>query len=452
MNELYNDKMERDLVSQVLTSFADDYKVCAAVLEPDSFHDKACAELWAVCRDMDKEGMHISMVNAHARAAALYGEEHAADLMATITSPWHMDVGPVAETIAVLAGKRRYLAVIQDTVSRIQLPGTSLDECTEALRQVANETGQKTVGMATITDVFRQLLLKYQARLNGEEAPAVNTGFHYIDDRGGLKAGNLDVIAGRTSNGKTALAMAIAVNVATRGVPVAIYSLEMTIEELGERVASMVSRISQGELRDMTLDRLGEVQRGMAKAWGAPIHFDRRRTNDLEQVMWSIRNMVRDHGVRVAVVDYLQLLTSKTAKDDRQRVGGAANALKALAVELGITIIALSQLARGNSAGSHEPKMEQLKESGDVENAADNVYMVYRAELYKERYPDEWKEYDTAGTALVINSKARSGQVGSFIAGFDAGCTLYYDNPKLNKYPETQPTSNADYSTAYWNN
>ena len=95
--------------------------------------------------------------------------------------------------------------------------------------------------------------------------------------------------------------------------------------------------------------------------------------------------------------------------------------------------------------------MEQLKESGDVENAADNVYMVYRAELYKERYPDEWKDYDTAGTALVINSKARSGQVGSFIAGFDAGCTLYYDNPQLNKYPE-QPTNNADCSKAYWNN
>lgn len=452
MNELYNDAMERDLVSQVMSGRHNDYKQCAPVLAPDDFHDKACGELWTVFRELDKESIPINPVNVHAHAAKAFGNERAAELVAIDTDPWPMDAGLVAETIAVLAGKRHYIDTMTATIAKIQDADTSLDECTEALRQAVNDTGQRTMGMATITDVFRQLLLKYQARLNGEEAPAVNTGFHYIDDRGGLKAGNLDVIAGRTSNGKTALAMAIAVNVATRGVPVAIYSLEMTIEELGERITSMVSRISQGELRDMTLDRLGEVQRAMGKAWDAPIHFDQRRTNDLEQVMWSIRNMVRDHGVRVAVVDYLQLLTSKTAKDDRQRVGGAANALKALAVELGITIIALSQLARGNGAASHEPKMEQLKESGDVENAADNVYMVYRAELYKERYPDEWKDYDTAGTALVINSKARSGQVGSFIAGFDAGCTLYYDNPQLNKYPETQPTSNADYSKAYWNN
>jgi replicative DNA helicase len=113
--------------------------------------------------------------------------------------------------------------------------------------------------------------------------------------------------------------------------------------------------------------------------------------------------------------------------------------LKNLAVELGITIIALSQLARANPGGNNKPLMSQLKEAGEIENSADNVYLVYRAELYGETYPDDWATYSTAGTALVFHTKARSGAIGDFIIGFQPECVRYFDMDHVERVKDNNP-------------
>ena len=350
--------------------------------------------------------------------------------------------------------KRRYSETIKAMTSRMLDPSYTVEELNAELREVININEGRTAGIKTIGQTMGDLMLATQDKLNGIEPKRVNTGFRYIDGRGGLKAGNLDIIAGRTSNGKTSLAMAVALNAALDGTPVAVYSLEMTIPELTARLASMISRVPTTAIDTGTVtdDQFDELMRATNTLHDAPIYFDSNRSGDIDNIEWSMRNMVKNQGARLIVLDYLQLLRSDKAKDTRSMLSDACVRLKNLAVELDITIIALSQLARCRpDASSHEPRMEQLKEAGEIENSADNVYMVYRAELYNEPFTGDFKEFDTHGTAMVINSKSRHGSIGAFMVGFVPECTLYHDNPDIRKatHQEARREQAQEYDDIY---
>ena len=168
------------------------------------------------------------------------------------------------------------------------------------------------------------------------------------------------------------------------------------------------------------------------------IYFDKKRSTDAEVLESNIKAMVAQLGVQVVVIDYLQLLRGKE-RERMQQIGGIAHRLEALSKQLGITIILLSQLRR-NAPNDPTPKLEELKESGDIADASDSIYLVYRPERHGVdlRFPDmsqQWSNYSTKGTALLICAKNRQGAMnGEELLGFDASTTRFYEKQDFALY------------------
>lgn len=436
IDRLYNTDLERDLVSQAISDCDGGVlRALKGMLAPDDFSDPTCAAAWRAVCAVAEHGVPVNIGNVYAEVCDREGKDTANRVVTMDTGGTNGDLIRWAETVAALAAKRRLAAGMEQLAAQLDDPGVSVEEAADSMARLATAVTGSRTAVVTWSELSTDLLRRAQDIANGKAPDMVATGFNYLDSRGGLKAGNLDIIAGRTSNGKTALAMAVAVNAAMAGNKVAVYSMEMTLDELASRLGSMVSRVPCAQIDRGPLDRetFAQLFERVSYSSNAPILFDRSRTADLDKVTASIRRMATCEGVRVVVLDYIQQLTSTRHRDKRSLVSEACVTLKNLAVEMGITIIALSQLARENPGGKHLPLMSQLKEAGEIENSADNVFMVYRAELYGETYPDPWADYSTTGTALVIHSKARSGAIGEFLVGFQPECVRYYDRDTFDR-------------------
>ena len=445
MNPYHDNQIERDLIAQLLMGVSTQYfRAIRHIAREEDFQDLQCGRAWTIMQKIADAGQVVDMVNFD--TYAMKSGIPASELVGYHTIQGRCaqsDLAQIARCIRADAEKRRLLAALEKAKAVIGDNTTDLDEAVAQLRRAADsvelDTDQRFV---TLAETTQRLLKRLQTIMAGTQEAGAMTGFNYIDNRGGLKRGNLDIIAGRTSNGKTALAQAVALNCALAGTSVAFYSFEMTLDEITDRLDDMTSgvpaaNIARGPLDDGQLSKLLEAAGTMHNL---PVLFDKTRSADLDKLMASITEMA-EQGVRVVFVDYLQQLTGKGYRDKRALLSDACVKLKNLAVQLDITIVALSQLARVDQQGSRTgkqgsynmPLMSQLKESGEIENSADNVYMIYRPELYgsQERFPSPFADVDTSGRGLVINSKSRSEAIGSFLVGFRAECTLYYDMDRV---------------------
>lgn len=445
MNPYHDIQIERDLIAQLLMGVSTQYfRAIRHIAREEDFQDRQCGRAWAIMQKIADAGQVVDMVNFD--TYAMQSGIPASELVGYHTIQGRCaqsDLAQIARCIRADAEKRRLLAALDKAKAVIGDKTTDLDEAVAQLRRAADsvelDTDQRFV---TLAETTQRLLKRLQTIMAGTQEAGAMTGFNYIDNRGGLKRGNLDIIAGRTSNGKTALALAVALNCALAGTSVAFYSFEMTLDEITDRLAAMTSgvpaaNIARGPLDDSQLAKLLDAAGTMHNL---PVLFDKTRSADLDKLMASITEMA-EQGVRVVFVDYLQQLTGKGYRDKRALLSDACVKLKNLAVQLDITIVALSQLARVDQQGSRTgkqgswnmPLMSQLKESGEIENSADNVYMIYRPEMYgsQERFPSPFADVDTLGRGLVINSKSRSEAIGSFLVGFRAECTLYYDMDRV---------------------
>lgn len=445
MNPYHDIQIERDLIAQLLMGVSTQYfRAIRHIAREEDFQDRQCGKAWTIMQKIADAGQVVDMVNFD--TYAMQSGIPASELVGYHTIQGRCaqsDLAQIARCIRADSEKRRLLAAIDKAKAVIGDKTTDLDEAVAQLRRAADSVQLDTEEHAvTLAETTQRLLARLQTIMAGTQEQGAMTGFNYIDQRGGLKRGNLDIIAGRTSNGKTALALAVALNCALAGTSVAFYSFEMTLDEITDRLAAMTSgvpaaNIARGPLDDAQLSKLLEAAGTMHNL---PVLFDKTRSADLDKLMASITEMA-EQGVRVVFVDYLQQLTGKGYRDKRALLADACVKLKNLAVQLDITIVALSQLARVDQQGSRKdktgswnmPLMSQLKESGEIENSADNVYMIYRPELYgsQERFPSPFADVDTSGRGLVINSKSRSEAIGSFLVGFRAECTLYYDMDRV---------------------
>ena len=215
------------------------------------------------------------------------------------------------------------------------------------------------------------------------------------------------------------------------GEAVGIFSLEMTNLQLTTRLTSLITGIGGESLKRGQLTT-EEWDKFVAVNDSAPIYFDKRRSTDGDTLINNIKAMVAQLGVQIVVIDYLQLLRGKE-RERLQQIGGIAHKLEALSKQLGITIILLSQLRR-NQPNDPTPKLEELKESGDIADASDSIYLVYRPERHSEtaKYPDmsqNWSQYPTKGTALLMCVKNRQGAMnGEQLLAFDASTTRFYES------------------------
>ncbi len=293
--------------------------------------------------------------------------------------------------------------------------------------------------ISTISDALHMLYDRMAENADGEGKRGIPTGFNGIDRHGYFQHGDLVVIAAESSQGKTSFAMDIATNVAKQGIPVAVYSMEMTQEQIAARMMSADTKINSNRLMNerMTEEEMQKTDKSFGKLEALPMYFDDSSTVSVEKIYQSIRMTNRRNGVKLVVVDYLQILsTNQKVLNQESFYGEVARKLKNIAKELGVCVILLSQLSRCND--TTEPSLRRIRGSGQINEAADWTFTIYRPETYGKVYTGDWAGTPTQGTALIKCEKGRNVGTFAFICGFDAACT-HFTNEWI--HPACQPPS-----------
>ncbi|MBF0417982.1 MAG: replicative DNA helicase, partial [Magnetococcales bacterium] len=248
----------------------------------------------------------------------------------------------------------------------------------------------------------------------------ISSGLRLLDQlTGGWQATDLVIIAARPSMGKTALALSMLRAAADAGHPSLIFSMEMSREQLVNRLVSMVARVNASDAMrgSLTAQEWAIWVRAGARTQDFPIYIDDTPALDLAQLRTRARRAVRDWGVRLIVVDYLQLMASTSNPHNReQQIAEISRGLKALAKELRIPVIALAQLNRSvESRGDKRPLMSDLRESGSIEQDADLILFIYREWVYKRREPGN---EHLQNRAELLLEKHRNGPTGTVNVAF----------------------------------
>jgi replicative DNA helicase len=284
-------------------------------------------------------------------------------------------------------------------------------------------------GFMGVQEIVRESFGSIDALLQrGQRITGLATHFEELDSiTCGLQRSDLVIIAARPSMGKTAFAMNIAENAAIEdGKTVAVFSLEMSKEALLQRMLCSVAKVDSHRFRTGSLwqDDTRKVQRAMEKLAQAPIYIDDTPGIAVGEMRAKARRLKQSKGaLDLIVVDYLQLMSGggKRYENRTQEVSAISRGLKALAKELAVPVVALSQLSRApeSRGGDHRPQLSDLRESGSIEQDADIVMFIFREEVYKQDDPD------LEGKAELIIGKQRNGPIGRVNLAFLKNFTCF---------------------------
>lgn len=293
-----------------------------------------------------------------------------------------------------------------------------LDEAESKIFQIAETGARKDQGLLEIKPVLARVFERIDHlyhRDNPSDVTGVPTGYTRLDQMtSGLQPGDLVIVAGRPSMGKTALALNIAEHVAVdNGLPVAIFSMEMSSTQLAMRMLGSIARVDQHKMRTGRLNdkEWGELSEAMAKLHETPIYIDEAGALTSLEIRARARRLKRQYSkLGLIVIDYLQLMGAASHGENRAtEISEMSRSLKAMAKELDVPVLALSQLNRAvDQRPDRRPVMSDLRESGAIEQDADVIMFIYREVVYKPDLPE-----DQRGIAEVIVGKQRNGPIGT---------------------------------------
>jgi replicative DNA helicase len=333
--------------------------------------------------------------------------------------------------------KRTLRSIVHDVNNKIQ----DAEEVEEIIEYLTQQLSKLTISTAdslnnTENQIF-EFLEDMDKRMNSDGLLGIASGFEKIDNfTGGWQETDLIIIGGASSMGKTSFALALGYNAAKyTNTPTVIFSYEMSAIQLLRRLASMESEINNKYLINGTIneEEYKKIHEAIRKIEDLPISIDEGSITTLTYLMHRIKEYVKNKDIKLVLVDYLQLVTHNSKSGNReQEVGKVTRTLKNLAKELNITIIALSQLNRGVGLRTNsKPTLSDLRESGEIEQAADVVMLIYRPEYYGIEFDD--KGNSTKGTANIIFAKGRNIGVGEIILTFKSDITKFINYDKYNK-------------------
>lgn len=292
------------------------------------------------------------------------------------------------------------------------------------------ETGQSKE--TTTSDAVKCLKERIRLNLNNTGLSGIGTGLYKFDQfSGGLQKTDLIIIAGESSQGKTSLALFILKNAVMKyKAKAAVYSLEMDKVQLTARIVSQETGISAKKIlnQKLTNSEINKVTQTANIIGELPIYFDESSTSTIDQICTSMRRLKLRYGITLAVVDYIQLVTSNLKnKTDEAQLADTARRLKNAAKELGISVIALSQLSRATN-GNHRPSKSRLRGSGQLEEASDVVLTIWRPETYEiVEFQEPHAGVITSGLAECMIEKGRNIGTGSFLLRFNPETTAFCD-------------------------
>lgn len=454
---------EQQLLGAILTN-NDIFDRVAAIIGPKHFYDPVHARIFETAAARITKNMLASPVTLKSfmeddeGLQELGGPPYLARLAGSAISAFAAP--DYAQMIYDLATRRELILLgrdISDKAAKVDVdsePKEQIVEAEQALYSLA-EQGTSEQGFQSFLRAVTEAVNMANAAYQREGGLAgVSTGLIDMDQKlGGLHKSDLLILAGRPSMGKTSLATNIAYNVAKAyqrgkltdgsegavdGGVVGFFSLEMSAEQLAGRILSEASEISSHKIRQGDLTE-GEFRRFVDAAKqleSCPLYIDDTAAIPISQLSARARRLKRTHGLDLLIVDYLQLVRG-TSENRVQEIGEISMGLKAIAKELNIPVIALSQLSRQvENREDKRPQLSDLRESGSIEQDADVVMFVYRGEYYVEREKPEdanmeaiaaWQEKMSSlhGKAEVIVGKQRHGPIGTIELSFTPEFTRF---------------------------
>ena len=354
--------------------------------------------------------------------------------------------------------RRELIKISENTIDTakqkdLNVSGQNIIENSERLLFDLAEKGSFSSSLVKFDEAMKLTIeMASNAYKNDEGIVGVPTGLTDLDDTlGGLHESDLIIIAGRPSMGKTALATNIAFNAAQRlqtsgkKSSIAFFSLEMSSEQLSTRILAEQSKIKSNDIRrgrisDEQFDKFIETSKNISEL---PLYIDETPAISIAAISNRARRIKRLHGLDMLVVDYIQLMRATNTKDGRvQEISEITQGLKAIAKELAIPVLALSQLSRQvEQRDNHKPQLSDLRESGSIEQDADVVMFVFREAYYLERKEPrpatvehaEWqaKMNEISNLAEIIIGKHRHGPTRSIMLEFEAMFTKFKDRQNI---------------------
>lgn len=395
-------------------------------LDEKDFYKKKNKEIYSVISELFNQGEAIDFLTVTNRLKeknqleAIGGRSYLTEVVNSV---------PTAGNVETYAKIVRRKGVLRDLIEASQIIGSIAYKEEDQDTDIILDEAEKTIfdiAQRSLKQRFYKVdegLSEAQERLeklsrNDGTMRGVATGFNALDNKlAGLQKSDLVVLAARPSMGKSSLALNIAMNAAMKaGAPVGIFSLEMGKDQLIDRFISTQSRVDLWKLRTGRLnkDERGRVQEAMKDLTNIPIYMDDTSGINVLQMKAMARRLQSQSGLGLIIVDYLQLINPRNANLSMvQQMTEISKALKGMARELNIPVLALSQLSRAVEQRSPQiPRLSDLRETGAIEQDADVVLFIYREDRYNERTTRK-------GIADLIIAKHRNGPVGKAELYFD---------------------------------
>jgi replicative DNA helicase len=400
------------------------------LLDVEDFYRSAHGKIYGVLRSLFAHGEPVDVittVDALRKGGLLDdvgGPLYLRDLVDQVPTP--AGAAHYAKIVADAALRRRLIAASADIMDLSYGGGQDADQIADEAEQRIYDVARREdkEETAILRDLVDQAMLDLETIQNRESAyTGLPSGFRDLDDlTSGLQPGNLIVIAARPGVGKSSLAMNMARNVAVAGEPVAVFSLEMSRTEIGMRLLCADAKVPWDRIRNKRVgpDDWTRVVAAAERLHDAPLHIVDSGNVNIVDIRAKARRMRTGRtGLSLIIVDYLQLMTSPSARrpDNRQQeVAEISRSLKLLAKELHIPVVALSQLNRNPEARADKrPQLSDLRESGAIEQDSDVVMFIHRDDADPERKRE----------AELILAKHRNGPTGSVRLTFEPALTQF---------------------------
>ena len=402
------------------------YDAVAERLIAEDFYRSEHRLIWKAAAELGRRGQPIDPVTV---AEALESRDELEDggglaylVELAGQTPTAINAVAYADIVREHAIRRSLIHAATDIVAKVHAREGEdtrdlLDFAEQQVFAIADRRSRSDSAAANLVDLLPAAVEEIRLISESRGVAGLPTGISKFDEMTtGLRPGDLVVVAGRPAMDKTSLAMNWAEHAAlTSGVPVAVFSLEMPAQQLAMRLIASHGRINQQALRSGSLSKedWARINSASVTLREAKIFIDDDGSLSPQELRNRARRLKREHGLGLILVDYLQLMEVPGSKENRTNdIAQISRAMKSLAKELELPIIALSQLNRGvESRDNKRPRMADLRESGGIEQDADLITFIYRDEVYNPDSPDK-------GTAELIIAKQRNGPIGTVRTSF----------------------------------
>lgn len=435
----------------------DAYMTVADLLRPESFYKDQNRMVFEAIRTLASQDQPIDVLSVAEKMKNLGtltqagGVSYLSDLTRRVASTAHLRYH--AQIVAQKSTARDLIAMASQLEESAYDETQDIEEVMQQAEAGIFEISQRAQkrDVTHIDPVIEEAFERMRkASKNEGNISGVPSGFHDLDKlTSGWQKSDLVIIAARPAMGKTAFVMSMAKNMAVNyNIPVAVFTLEMSNVQLGNRLLMNVCEIEGEKIKTgkMTKAEWSQLEHKSNELRGAPIYMDDTPSLSVFELRSKARKLVREHGIQIIIIDYLQLMnaTGISFGNREQEISIISRNLKALAKELDIPIIALSQLNRNVESRSglegKTPQLSDLRESGAIEQDADMVCFIHRPEYY-HLYNDEKTGKDLRGLAQIIVAKHRNGATDSIWLRFRGKYAKFqnedetYDDNELEPLP-----------------